>query len=199
MDNNQDINNNQDSRTDLMKYFLIKFLGLFFNNPSKVFDELIEKVGLKDFVVLDDWFFLYDKDKIGEFVEYESVVFEDVVFAGFCLGLKYNNKFFPSVDLLSVLKDFKVNKVFVDGDSIIRFVYGKDIHGVVDKNCIIKEVFKNKLFLIVNSEGNECVGFGRLVRKKGEENNFLIRNFFDVGEWLRLESKIHKNSDYKNS
>ena len=194
MDNNQDINNNQDSRTDLMKYFLIKFLGLFFNNPSKVFNELTEKVGLKNLVVLDDWFFLYDKEETKDYIQNKNIVF-----AGFCLGLKYNNKFFPSVDLLSVLKDFKVNKVFVDGDSIIRFVYGKDIHGVVDKNCIIKEVFKNKLFLIVNSEGNECVGFGRLVRKKGEENNFLIRNFFDVGEWLRLESKIHKNSDYKNS
>ncbi len=183
-----------DNNHNLMRNLFIKFLGLFFNSPSKVFDELIEKVGLKDFVVLDDWFFLYDKEKTNDYIQNKNVVF-----AGFCLGLEYNNKFFPSVDLLSVLKDFKVNKVFVDSDSILRFVYGKDIHGIVDENCIIKEVFKNKLFLVVDSEGKECVGFGRLVRKRREENNFLIRNFFDVGEWLRLESKIHKNFDYKNS
>ena len=115
-------------------------------------------------------------------------VSRDFFSAGVFLGKAKEGKFFPSFNLLGMLAKKGANRIVVDKKSAWLFICGRDILGKS-----IGRVYgagrKNTNVLVLNEFG-ECLGFGRIVENLNGgagENQIVVRNVLDVGDFLRRE------------
>ncbi len=108
--------------------------------------------------------------------------------AGLFLGNIKKGKIVPSLYLLSLLSKNKANKVIVDNKAAWLVIYGKDIFrkGILRVEGLLK---KGDITLILNSYG-DCLGLGKIaidLDKKSKENEVIVKNLFDIGDFLRRE------------
>jgi len=110
-------------------------------------------------------------------------------YAGLYLGENKQRKFFPSFNLLSILSEQKANKVTIDKKAAWLFIYGKNIF----RERIIEvegDEKKGDITLVLNNT-NDCLGFGEIIidlSKKPKKSEAVIKNFLDLGDFLRRES-----------
>lgn len=157
---------------------------------------MMKRRGYNEIVILSGFIFLTNKDKE---IEIPSGYKSKLSYANFCLGFVINKKFAPSVALLNELMDYEINKVFIDDNLELNFVYGKDIVLNNSKNEKILTINKEKMYLVINN--NNCVGFGRLSKRNEGKNSrgnnkekqylkqALLRNVYDIGFPMRKELK----------
>ena len=111
----------------------------------------------------------------------------DFFYAGLYLGKVKNGVFFPSFNLLNMLVEVAANKIVLDPKAAWLFICGRDIF----KKGITKAYGtqrKGDCTLVMNPFG-ECLGFGRITENLGNpENQVVVRNILDVGDFLRRES-----------
>ena len=106
--------------------------------------------------------------------------------AGTSLGKARGKKFFPSVNLLSMIKPKTSHKIWVESKAEWLFVCGRDIFGSGISRSSPK-VQKNTITLVLNSN-NEVIGFGKAV-KSLKEKGVVVQNILDIGDFLRREKK----------
>ncbi len=154
----------------------------------KLIEEFIQKLGSKisfssENVVNKKGKLFFINKKLRENLQ------DNFFYAGLYLGENKQGKFFPSFNLLSILSEQKVNKVVIDKKASWLFIYGKNIF----RENILKvdgDEKKGALTLVLNNTNN-CLGFGEIIfdldknQKKGEA---VIKNFLDIGNFLRRES-----------
>ena len=109
-------------------------------------------------------------------------------YAGVYLGKAKNGKFFPSINLLSMLAKGKANKIVVKKKAAWLFICGRDIFrkGILAMHCSRK---RGNYVLVLNEFG-DCLGFGRIVLgfDGGARNEVAVKNILDVGDFLRREN-----------
>lgn len=109
-------------------------------------------------------------------------------YAGLFLGKIKKGQIDPSLYLLSLLSKNKANKVIVDNKTAWQVIYGKNIY----KNGILGfegSFQKGDIVLILNNY-SDCLGLGKIERdlnKKSKENEIIVKNLFDIGDFLRRE------------
>ena len=118
----------------------------------------------------------------------KQLVRQDFFYAGIYLGKAKEGKFFPSFNLLGILAKNSANRIILDRKAAWLFICGRDV-----LEASIVRVWgsgkKNTNTLVVNEFG-ECLGFGRIVenlRGEGGNNQIVVRNVSDVGDFLRRE------------
>ncbi|MDH7478086.1 MAG: hypothetical protein QHH17_06875 [Candidatus Bathyarchaeota archaeon] len=107
-------------------------------------------------------------------------------YAGVYLGKVKNGKFFPSFNLLSMISEKRVNKIFVDKRSEWLFICGRDIfkRGITK---VMGSKRKGDYALILNQYG-ECMGFGKILCNLDEiAEGVAVKNISDIGDFLRRE------------
>jgi predicted RNA-binding protein (TIGR00451 family) len=109
-------------------------------------------------------------------------------YAGLFLGNIKKGKIDPSLYLLSLLSKNKANKVIVDNKTAWLVIYGRNIlkNGILGVEGSLQ---KGDIVLILNSYG-DCLGLGKIVfdfDKKSKENEVIVKNLFDIGDFLRRE------------
>ena len=110
-------------------------------------------------------------------------------YAGLYLGENKQRKFFPSFNLLSILSEQKANKVTIDKKAAWLFIYGKNIFR--EKILKVEGDEKKGVLTLVLNNTNDCLGFGEIIidlNKKPKKNQAVIKNFLDLGDFLRRES-----------
>jgi ribosome biogenesis protein Nip4 len=110
----------------------------------------------------------------------------DYYYAGLYLGKVKSGVFFPSFNLLNLLKDVAVNKVVIDRKAAWLFICGRDVFraGIL-RTYGSKQ--KGHISLVLNEFG-ECLGFGRIMCNLFEtDGKVVLRNILDVGDFLRRE------------
>ena len=153
----------------------------------KVIEDFVEKLGSKlsltdnRIINKDGRIFLLNK----EVYEYYK---KNFFYAGLFLGNIKKRKLVPSLYLLSLLSKNKANKVIVDNKSAWSVIYGKDIYnqGILRFEGSLQ---KGDITLILNSYG-DCLGMGKIMfdlDKKSKENEVIVKNLFDIGDFLRRE------------
>jgi ribosome biogenesis protein Nip4 len=108
-----------------------------------------------------------------------------LVYAGRFLG-RDKRVFIPSSILLEELsREPGTRKAHVDRRAAWLFVCGRDIF---EENLVIEgELGLGDLYLVVFEGG--CLGYGRIEEFEGR---MILRNLFDVGDFLRRERKPSK-------
>ena len=112
----------------------------------------------------------------------------DFFYAGLYLGKLKGGSFFPSFLLLRMMAESKANKIIVDKKTAWLFICGRDIfkQGILETKGSKR---KGNYTLILN-EHDECLGFGKIlrnIRKEKDANKVVVRNIFDIGDFLRRE------------
>lgn len=110
-------------------------------------------------------------------------------YAGLYLGQIRKGKIFPSLYLLSILSNIKSNKVTVDNKAAWLFICGRDVFG--ERILRAEGLIKKGDFVLILNIYDDCLGYGRILRnldKKREQNEVIIENLLDVGDFLRRES-----------
>lgn len=104
-----------------------------------------------------------------------------LVYAGRLLG-RTRGEFIPSASLLRELGRLQgPNKVWVDDRVGWLFTCGRDVFG----ESILRsegELVKGACFLVML--GRDCLGYGRIGKWEGR---MILRNIFDLGDFLRRE------------
>ena len=153
----------------------------------KVVEDFVEKLGSKfslasnKIINKNGRVFLVNK----KFYEYYKKSF---FYAGLFLGNIKKGKLVPSLYLLSLLSKNIANKVIVDDKMAWLVIYGKDIFskGILRVEGSLQ---KGDITLILNSYG-DCLGLGKIIfdlDKKSEEDKVIVKNLFDIGDFLRRE------------
>ena len=118
----------------------------------------------------------------------KKIIKSDFYYAGLYLGKISKGIFFPSFNLLNLLVGVVANKVVVDRKSGWLFICGRDIF----QEGIVKSMgskLKGDTTLVLNEFG-ECLGFGKIVNRFQVPNNeVMVKNILDVGDFLRRENK----------
>ena len=107
-----------------------------------------------------------------------------MIYAGNLLG-RTKREFMPGAPLLRELGKMKgPNKVWVDERVGWLFVCGRDIfeESIVRAEGVLKE---GTCFLVML--GDDCLGY---VRVETQDGRRLLRNIFDLGDFLRRERRI---------
>ncbi|OGD58119.1 hypothetical protein A3K78_00750 [Candidatus Bathyarchaeota archaeon RBG_13_52_12] len=107
-----------------------------------------------------------------------------MVYAGKLLG-RTKREFMPGTSLLRELSKIEgPNKVWVDDRVGWLFVCGRDIfeESIIRAEGILEE---GTCFLVML--GDRCLGYGRLDTQEGKK---LLKNIFDLGDFLRREKRI---------
>ena len=107
-----------------------------------------------------------------------------MIYAGDLLG-RTKREFIPSASLLRGLGKMKgPNKVWVDDRVGWLFVCGRDIfeESIVRAEGLLEE---GAYFLVIL--GDDCLGY---VRVETQDGRRLLRNMFDLGDFLRRERRI---------
>jgi ribosome biogenesis protein Nip4 len=118
----------------------------------------------------------------------KPLVKADFFYAGTFLGKVKADKFFPSVNLLSMLAQQGANRVVVDRKAAWLFICGRDIF----KKGVLRmygQVRRGSHVLVVNEFG-ECLGFGRVtagLEQQAKRGVVAVVNVLDVGDFLRRE------------
>jgi ribosome biogenesis protein Nip4 len=135
--------------------------------------------------VEDNKFYLISKD-IANTIKKTKKPF----YAGLYLGKARGKKFFPSVNLLNMMKRKSRNKIWVDKKAEWLFVCGRDLfaEGITRAtHCVHKGIIT-----LVMNKSDEVLGFGKAV-KGLKEKDVVVKNIFDIGDFLRRERKIKTN------
>lgn len=118
----------------------------------------------------------------------KPMIRQDFFYVGLFLGKAKEGKFFPSFNLLSMLAKKDANRIVVERKAAWLFICGRDI---IAKSIV--RVFgpaKRHSNVLVLNEFGECLGFGRIIGNlsdSGMNNEVVIRNVSDVGDFLRRE------------
>jgi ribosome biogenesis protein Nip4 len=115
-----------------------------------------------------------------------KVVKADFFYAGLYLGKVKDRLFFPSFNFLNMMAGLEANKVILDRKAAWLFICGRDVFkkGVVK---VMGSQKKGDLTLVLNEFG-ECLGFGMMTTNLDDlKVGVMIRNFLDVGDFLRRE------------
>lgn len=107
-----------------------------------------------------------------------------MIYAGNLLG-RTKREFIPGASLLRELGKMKgPNKVWVDDRVGWLFVCGRDIfeESIVRAEGVLEE---GTFFLVML--GDDCLGYVRIETQDGRR---LLRNIFDLGDFLRRERRI---------
>jgi len=110
---------------------------------------------------------------------------------GTYLGKARGKQFFPSVNLLNMIRAEARNKIWVDDKAAWLFVCGRDLfsEGIkTSTSC----VYKGIITLVLN-KNDEVLGFGKAVKKITDKDVVVIQNIFDIGDFLRRERKERKS------
>jgi len=115
---------------------------------------------------------------------------QNFYYAGVYLGKLKGSRFFPSSPLLTIIADGKVNKTVVNEKTSWLFICGRDIFkkGVLE----LKGTLRKGEYTLILNECNECLGFGKIlqsIRKEKDANEILVKNLFDIGDFLRREKR----------
>ena len=135
----------------------------------------LKKFGIReaiDFIEIKGQYFL-----LKGLGEYKDKIKETQVYAGIYLGKK---GFVPGVYLLDFIKQRTKQKIIVDDKAAWIFVCGRDI---LDQGVIKGDVKKGDFVLVLNKT-KECLGYGKAVM-----GNVFLKNYFDIGDFLRREKK----------
>jgi ribosome biogenesis protein Nip4 len=119
---------------------------------------------------------------VGEDIEAYILRGRSLVYAGRLLG-KDRNLFQPSPSLLQEVATGQetLNRVHVDRETGWLFVCGRD---VFEESILRREgAFEEGAFSLVMLDGS-CLGYGRVETFEGRR---ILRNVFDVGDFLRRE------------
>lgn len=125
--------------------------------------------------------FSYKKDMVPNFQK-------DFLYAGLYLGKIKEGKLHPSTTLLSIIAKKAANKVILDNKASWLFICGRDIF----RNRILRvegSKQKGNRTLILNNFG-DCLGYGKIIvnlDKKSKMDEVVIKNIFDIGDFLRRE------------
>ena len=117
----------------------------------------------------------------------KTLVSKDFFHAGTYLGKTEDGEFLPSFSLLRMIAERKANKVVVDEKTEWLFICGRDIfrQGVIRVHGSRR---KGDYTLVLNRH-RECLGFGKILFDlSGEREGVVIKNIFDIGDFLRRES-----------
>jgi ribosome biogenesis protein Nip4 len=107
---------------------------------------------------------------------------ENLVYAGTYLG-RNRRRFEPGSPLLQMLAaEEETKKVHLDRDAAWLFVCGRDIFEESLRR--VEGALELGVYYLVMFEGR-CIGYGRFETSAGIH---VIRNLFDVGDFLRRES-----------
>lgn len=135
----------------------------------------LKKFGIReaiDFIEIKGQYFL-----LKGLGEYKDKIKETPVYAGIYLGKK---GFVPGVYLLDFINQRTKQKIIVDDKAAWLFVCGRDI---LDQGVIKGDVKKGDFVLVLNKT-KECLGYGKAVM-----GNIFLKNYFDIGDFLRREKK----------
>ena len=111
-----------------------------------------------------------------------------MVYAGRLLG-RTRREFIPSAPLLRKLGDIEgPNKIWVDEDVGWLFTCGRDVFA---ENILRAkgDLVDGKYFLVML--GEDCLGYGVIEEC---EKGMILRNIFDIGDFLRRERGRSKSS-----
>ena len=140
--------------------------------------------GNNELFVQDNKYFLISKD-IQNIIKKTKKPF----YAGTYLGKARGKSFFPSINLLNMMKKKSRNKTWIDEKTEWLFVCGRDIFSEGIESST-KCVYKGIITFILN-KNNEVLGFGKAVKGLSEKG-VVIQNIFDIGDFLRRERKKRK-------
>jgi ribosome biogenesis protein Nip4 len=107
-------------------------------------------------------------------------------YSGTYIGKARGKSFFPSVNLLNMIRKRARNKVWIDEKTAWLFVCGRDIFSEGIQSST-KCVYKGIIALILN-KNDEVLGFGKALKGLSEKG-VVIQNIFDIGDFLRREKK----------
>lgn len=110
---------------------------------------------------------------------------KDFYYAGLYLGKNLNGTFIPSFNLLDLIAQNAKNRVVLKRKAAWLFICGRDI----TKKGITKftgSKRKGYLALVLNEHG-ECLGYGKIFNVAGADDGIVVKNVFDVGDFLRRE------------
>jgi len=147
--------------------------------------------GLKGVYIQDNKYYLISKS-IQNILQRTKKPFS----VGIYLGKARGKQFFPSVNLLSMIRSPARNKVWVDDKAAWLFVCGRDLFSEGIKTST-KCVYKGIITLVLN-KNDEVLGFGKTLKKLTEKEGVIIQNIFDIGDFLRRERKERRSSKMKN-
>lgn len=105
---------------------------------------------------------------------------EEIRSAGLYLGEEKSKKFNSSINLLNILKTKTNRFVKLNDKSAWLFICGRD---VFDENIIEKGNIKSSVLVLNDKE--EVIGLGKFDKKDKK----LLKNFYDLGHFLRREKK----------
>lgn len=149
-----------------LRLFIKRFTG-----KDILVDLTLLKVENKYFVVDKNMIHLLDKINIKK----EKL---NPFYAGLYLGKERGRNFFPSINLLNIIFKHTQRKVRVNRKQEWLFVCGRDLLTSREKGK-----FERGDQVLVVSETNQCIGFGRVAYHKG----VFVENVFDIGDFLRRE------------
>lgn len=135
---------------------------------------------IKDIVKIDNEFYLAGK----ELMDVKDKVGMEQFSVGLYLGRNKGKNFEPSPALVELIAGNSDRKLFVNGKSEWLFLCGRDLFGA----GIIKSNVANGIVL-VQSEEDENLGYGKIVGDISEKNRVVVKNLLDKGNYLRIEKK----------
>jgi len=127
--------------------------------------------------VQDDKYFLLPS----QLVEYAKR--KKFFYAGLYLGKSKGKKFFPSINLLNLIKDRTKNKIWIDKKTEWLFVCGRDIFASGIRRTSLTT--GSPIALVLN-QNNEVLGFGKMGEDL-KEKGVVVKNILDIGDFLRRE------------
>ena len=98
------------------------------------------------------------------------------------LGRIEKNKFIPSTSLLKWISLHSNKKIFLNKKGAWLFVCKRDVFG----GSILKAGAESGLVLVQN-ENDENLGYGQIVADLSEKHKVVVKNLFDIGDFLRRE------------
>ncbi len=115
-----------------------------------------------------------------------KILHDDFLYAGLYLGEVKSGALHPSFNLLNMIVDSASNKVVLDRKSAWLFICGRDVFKKgISKICGSS---KKGQYVLIQNEFGECLGFGKIIENLDIlGNNLVIKNLFDIGDFLRRE------------
>lgn len=163
---------------------MISFImSLGVKNPEKIFNERIGRAAASgkesELMLLGEDVFL--SQNWSEELE-KKIKLEKAVYCGIKRGTISGTTFLPGPNFLSDMVPFidEMNYVVVNEKAEWLFLCGRDIFkdGIVKKSLTIGNA------LVLNEKG-ECIGYGKIKSDRSQ----IIKNIFDLGDFLRRERK----------
>jgi ribosome biogenesis protein Nip4 len=102
--------------------------------------------------------------------------------AGLFLGEEINKKFKPSIPLLDIVGAKTERWVIVEDKAEWLFLCGRDVFAA----SVVKSNVKHGIAIVMNSK-REVLGFGLVSDRVRRDEDIMIKNILDRGDYLRRE------------